>query len=61
MVDLGHHLEKPRQQSLMTLLIKSTHTCGQTLVKSTVKPYLKPNVLEHPLVTTRLEKYCTIA
>jgi hypothetical protein len=30
---------KPREQSLMTLLIKSTHTCGQTLIKGTVKPH----------------------
>jgi hypothetical protein len=29
----------------MTLLIKSTHTCGQTLVKDTVKPYLNPKSL----------------
>jgi hypothetical protein len=32
----------------MTLLVKSTHTYSQTLVKDTVKPYLHPNVLEHP-------------
>jgi hypothetical protein len=29
---------KPSQQSLMTLLIKSTPTCGQPLVKTPVKP-----------------------
>jgi hypothetical protein len=33
---------------LNDLLIKSTHTCGQTLVKGTVKPHLNPNVFEHP-------------
>jgi hypothetical protein len=32
----------------MTLMIKSTNTCGQTLVKDTGKPYLNPNVLECP-------------
>jgi hypothetical protein len=30
----------------MTLLIKLTHVCGQTLVKYTVKTYLDLNVLE---------------
>jgi hypothetical protein len=30
----------------MTLLIKSTHVCGQTLLKYTVKPYLDIDVLE---------------
>jgi hypothetical protein len=32
----------------MTLLIKSTHTCGQTLVKGTIKPYLNRDVFERP-------------
>jgi hypothetical protein len=32
----------------MTPLIKSTHTCGQSLVKHLVKLYVNPYVLEHP-------------
>jgi hypothetical protein len=46
-VNLGH-LEKTRQQSLVTLLIKLTHTCGKPLVKGTVKPHLNPSVFERP-------------
>jgi hypothetical protein len=37
---------KPHQPTLMILLIKLTHMCGQTLVKSTVKPHLNPRDLE---------------
>jgi hypothetical protein len=39
--------QKSRQQSPMTLLIKSTHTFDQSLVKHLVKPYVNPNALEH--------------
>jgi hypothetical protein len=48
MVNLGHHLEKPHQKSLMTFLIQSTYTCSPSLVKDLVRPYVNPNVLEHP-------------
>jgi hypothetical protein len=37
---------KTSPATLMTLLIKLTHMCGQALVKSTVKPYLNPSDLE---------------
>jgi hypothetical protein len=39
---------KPHQQTLMALLIKSTQTCGQPLVKGTVKPHWHHNVFERP-------------
>jgi hypothetical protein len=42
----GSSPRKPSHQSLMTLLIKSTHTCGQTLVKGMVKPYSNPYVFD---------------
>jgi hypothetical protein len=32
----------------MSLLIKATHTCSQSLVKHLVKPYVNHNVFEHP-------------
>jgi hypothetical protein len=32
MVNLGHHLKNLAKQLLMTLLIKSPHSCGQTLI-----------------------------
>jgi hypothetical protein len=48
MVNLGHHLENLAKQSLMTLLIMSTHTWGQPLVKGMVKIHLNPNVFERP-------------
>jgi hypothetical protein len=37
---------KPYHPTLVTLLIKSIHMCGQTLVNCTVKPYLNPSDLE---------------
>jgi hypothetical protein len=39
----GSSPRKPHQPTLMTLLIKSLHMCGQTLVKCTVKQYLNPS------------------
>jgi hypothetical protein len=45
---LGSSPRKPRQQSLMTLLIKYKHNCGQPLVKGTVKTLRNPNVFERP-------------
>jgi hypothetical protein len=44
----GSSPRKPQQKSLMTFLIKSTHTCGQPLVKDMVKPYLNRDVFERP-------------
>jgi hypothetical protein len=42
----GSSPRKPHQPTLVTLLIKSIHMCGQALVKSRVKPYLNPSDLE---------------
>jgi hypothetical protein len=44
----GSSPQKPHRPTLMTHLSKSTHTCGQTFVKDTVKPHLNPDVFECP-------------
>jgi hypothetical protein len=37
---------KPRQQTLLNPLNKSTHPCGRPLVKDTVEPRMNPDVGE---------------
>jgi hypothetical protein len=39
---------KPHQHTLLTPLPKSTHICGQPLVKGMVKTLRNPNVFERP-------------
>jgi hypothetical protein len=39
----GPSPRKPHQPTLTTLVIKSIHMCGQTLVNCMVKPYLNPS------------------